>query len=55
MRDAPLIVAEGTPLVPFMSEAKRELVRQRRFDEARKLPNFMLDEQGRLYVEVLEN
>jgi hypothetical protein len=49
----PHIVADGTPYVPFMSEEKRALVRKGKWVEASKLPNYMLDSEGRLYVEVL--
>ncbi len=49
---APHIVPIATPYVPFMSEEKRSLVKQGKLEEAAKLPNYMLDSECRLYVEV---
>jgi|SRR5208282_2060843 len=52
--EEPQIVADRTPFVPFMLEKKRKLVSEGKLEEADKLPNYMTDASGRLYVEVLD-
>lgn len=52
--EAPRIVPDGILYAPFMSEEKSALMSQGKWDEASKLPNYMFDCAGRLYIEVLK-